>query len=342
MTFPWANTLLLAFIAAELVSGLLGLTSGGSEDREIFMEVHRVAGYGILVVLGWKMVNVVRSLRWPRRGSVRVASLALGVILAVAMGLGLWWSVVGSFSWWIFSGMSWHIYAGAALIPLLAWHAWRMTRGFPMRFWAERRLFLRASWLALAGFVGWQLAERATVAANLGGSERRFTGSYEHSRFSGNAYPSVSWLNDNPAPLDADGWRLRITGAVERPFTLRYAELADDAETTATLDCTGGWHSTQRWNGASVGEMVRAARPTSVARSVTFRSVTGYYRRFGLDDADGLILATSVTDERLSHRHGFPARLVAPDRRGFEWVKWVVEIEVSEVPSWWQPPLPVQ
>ena len=122
--FPWANTLLLAFIAAELVSGLFGLTSGGSEDREIFMEVHRIAGYGILAVLGWKAVNVVRSLRWPRRGTVRVPSLALGALLAIAMGLGLWWSIVGSFSWWIFSGMSWHIYAGAALVP-----CWRGTLG---------------------------------------------------------------------------------------------------------------------------------------------------------------------------------------------------------------------
>ena len=91
-----------------------------------------------------------------------------------------------------------------------------------------------------------------------------------------------------------------------------------------------------------MGDMVRAARPTASARSVVARSVTGYYRQFSLDDADDLILATRVTGERLSHGHGFPARLAAPGRRGFEWVKWVVEIEVSEVPSWWQPPLPVQ
>lgn len=342
MTFPWANTLLLAFLAAEMVSGLLGLTSGGSENRAIHMQVHRIAGYGILAVVGWKAVNVVRSLRWPRRGSVRVASLALGAILAITMGLGLWWSIVGSFRWWLFSGMSWHIYAGAALAPLLVWHSWHMARGFPIRFWAERRLVLRASALAVAGFIGWQIAERATAAADLRGSERRFTGSYEHSQFTGNAYPTVSWLNDAPERVDVDGWKLRITGAVERPMTLEYEDLADDAETTATLDCTGGWHTTQRWSGASVGDMVRAARPTASARSVVARSVTGYYRQFSLDDADGLILATRVTGERLSHGHGFPARLAAPGRRGFEWVKWVVEIEVSEVPSWWQLPLPVQ
>ena len=43
----------------------------------------------------------------------------------------------------------------------------------------------------------------------------------------------------------------------------------------------------------------------------------------------------------LSHGHGFPARLVAPGRRGFWWVKWVTDIEVSDRPWWWQSPFPL-
>ena len=43
-----------------------------------------------------------------------------------------------------------------------------------------------------------------------------------------------------------------------------------------------------------------------------------------------------------SHGHGFPARLVAPGKRGFEWVKWVTSIQVNESPKWLQPPLPLQ
>ena len=37
---------------------------------------------------------------------------------------------------------------------------------------------------------------------------------------------------------------------------------------------------------------------------------------------------------------GFPARLVAPGRRGYWWVKWVDRIEVQTTPSWWQPLFP--
>ena len=43
----------------------------------------------------------------------------------------------------------------------------------------------------------------------------------------------------------------------------------------------------------------------------------------------------------LSVGHGFPARLVAPGRRGFWWVKWVDRIELQTTPWWWQPPFPV-
>ena len=61
-----------------------------------------------------------------------------------------------------------------------------------------------------------------------------------------------------------------------------------------------------------------------------------------MSEARSYILATHVGGEPLSRGHGFPARLVAPDKRGFEWVKWVEEIEVNDTSKWLQPPLPLQ
>jgi DMSO/TMAO reductase YedYZ molybdopterin-dependent catalytic subunit len=45
--------------------------------------------------------------------------------------------------------------------------------------------------------------------------------------------------------------------------------------------------------------------------------------------------------EPLSPGHGFPARIVSSDQRGFWWVKWVTAIETSDVPWWLQPPYPL-
>jgi DMSO/TMAO reductase YedYZ molybdopterin-dependent catalytic subunit len=54
------------------------------------------------------------------------------------------------------------------------------------------------------------------------------------------------------------------------------------------------------------------------------------------------LLALDVAGRPLSHGHGAPARLVVPDHRGFDWVKWVVRVTVNDSGDFWQPPLPLQ
>src|SRR6266508_4495835 len=77
------------------------------------------------------------------------------------------------------------------------------------------------------------------------------------------------------------------------------------------------------------------------ARSVVAVSVTGYARRLPLRDVPFLLVATHVADQPLSAGHGAPARLVAPGRRGFWWVKWLDRVVVDTRPWWWQPPFPL-
>ena len=167
-------------------------------------------------------------------------------------------------------------------------------------------------------------------ALGLPGGERRFTGSYDAGSFTGNDFPSTSWVSDHPRPRSGS---LAVAGRVRRELTLRAEELARGDELTATLDCTGGFSSTQRWRGVRLGRLLDEAGVRAGARHVRVISRTGYRWSFGLDDARGLLLATHVGDEPLSHGHGAPCRLVAPGRRGFQWVKWVERIEVHEDPD---------
>ena len=85
-----------------------------------------------------------------------------------------------------------------------------------------------------------------------------------------------------------------MSGAVEREIAFRHEELAPDSGLTATIDCTGGWYSTQVWRGVPVVQLLRQATPTPDAASVSFTSATGYYRRFSLDEARQYLLATHV------------------------------------------------
>jgi DMSO/TMAO reductase YedYZ molybdopterin-dependent catalytic subunit len=137
---------------------------------------------------------------------------------------------------------------------------------------------------------------------------------------------------------------LAIQGAVERPLTFTYnqlRELAADSR-TATLDCTGGWYTTQEWGGVAVARLLEMAGVQATADSITFRAVSGYQRRFTLDEAATFLLALDVAGEPLSHGHGAPVRLVAVEKRGVEWVKWITEIHVNTTGKVWQLPLPLQ
>ena len=80
---------------------------------------------------------------------------------------------------------------------------------------------------------------------------------------------------------------------------------------------------------------------TAAGESVSVESVTGYGRRFSLGDARRLVLATDCAGRSLSHGHGFPLRLVVPDQRGYDWVKWVMRVRVVDSSHLLQPPLPL-
>lgn len=341
MRFRWANGAVLVLLAAELASGLLGLMSG-SGDRAFYMHVHRGAGYALVLALAWKGANVALSLRGRRARTSRVPAVVLMALVALTLGLAYGWSMAGPYLGGPFTGLSWHAYLGVDLVPLLAWHVHRYVRPRRMSYVADRRLTLRLVAMALAGTLAWWLELHTVGAANLRGRSRRFTGSYNATTGRGNGFPVTSWLNDRPAPIDLARWRLEVRGDVERPLRLPYEELGPRETVVATLDCTGGWYTTQEWGGVPLARLLERAGLRPGAASVTVTSVTGYYRRFPLKEAHRLLLATHVGGEPLSHGHGAPLRLVVPGARGYQWVKWVTAVEVDGRPHWLQPPLPLQ
>lgn len=343
MRYPWANTALLFLIVAQLATGFGGLITG-SDDRRWILWLHGIGGFAILLVLRWKAAIVVDAIRrYPKLDVPRLAFITLSALVLAVLGTGLYWIFVGPASLLGFSVITIHAVLALALVPLLIWHV--LARRFIFR--AEgatgRRAFLRLSGITIGGLVLWRLANSVPAAMVLPGSKRRFTGSYETGSFTGR-FPVVSWLFDFPSAIDAERWQLTVDGAVERSLSFTYADLEQLATDVVPglLDCTGGWYSTQEWQGVSVARLLAMAGVKATAQSVSFEAVSGYGRRFPLADAEAYLLALRVAGQPLDHGHGYPVRLVAPDRRGFDWVKWVRRIQVHESSALLQPPLPLQ
>jgi DMSO/TMAO reductase YedYZ molybdopterin-dependent catalytic subunit len=137
--------------------------------------------------------------------------------------------------------------------------------------------------------------------------------------------------------VDVGSYRLRVEGLVVNELAVALGDLPTADELTATLDCTGGFYSTQRWRGVRLGRIVDLAGAERAARHVSVASVTGYRWSFAIGDARDLLLATHLGGEPLTHEHGAPVRLVVPSARGFQWVKWVVRIKLLEHPDYGAP-----
>ncbi len=324
------NLALLALVAAALVTGAFAFAIGVPWVRWVAAS-HAVVGIAILLLAPWKSAISARGLRRRRGGSWASVLLAGLVVVVVATGLAHSTGLLRSFAG--LSAMRVHVGAALVAIPIALWHVVaRPVR--PRRTDLSRRALLRGGALLGGSVAVFGAAEGLVRAASLPGADRRFTGSYETASFHPDAMPVTQWLNDTVPTIDAEGWRLVVGGRA-----LSYEELTVfDDRIPAALDCTGGWWSEQEWEGARLSRLLGVP---SDARSIVVTSATGYSRRFPIAGAGELLLATRVGGEPLSPGHGFPARIVAPGRRGFWWVKWVEGIALDGAPWWWQPPFPL-
>ncbi len=326
-------SLALAAVLA-FMTGVVSLVSGLPRDWFIFV-LHGIVGLWLLLLLWGKLQRVWPRLIHPRRWDRRTIYGLLALLLVtLALGSGIWW--VGGGAWYFagFNLLNWHIVLGFVLSAAIVFHMLARAKRLRKRDIAGRRRALHFSALLLGSAAFWPAQQLAERALKLPGARRRFTGSYESSSYAGNVFPTSSWVADAPRLIDAQAWRLSLGGAVTTPQDFSYDELVAAGDTLeATLDCTGGFYSTQLWRGIRIGRLLDRAVLDTNAHYVSFISVTSYRWSLPLKEARTALLATHLNEEPLSHEHGFPLRLVAPGRRGFEWVKWITHVEVLTAPD---------
>ena len=130
-------------------------------------------------------------------------------------------------------------------------------------------------------------------------------------------------------------YRLVVDGAVRRPLSLSVADLLARPQRRATLPiaCVEGWSASAEWAGVPVRDLLASAGVRDGA-GVTVESLqpSGLYRASEVTprqvaDADTL-LAVTVGGEALALDHGYPVRLIGPNRPGVAQTKWVHRLVV--------------
>lgn len=141
--------------------------------------------------------------------------------------------------------------------------------------------------------------------------------------------------------IDADAWRLKITGMVENEIEVTFAELLalPLVETYVTLMCVsnevGGYLTgNAKWLGYPIRELLARAVPAAGADVVLSTSQDGFTATTPLevlqDENRDSLLAVGMNGDPLPLEHGFPVRMVVPGLYGYvSATKWVVELKVS-------------
>lgn len=331
------NTLILGLFVILGLTGLYGLVW---PFPTVLYEIHRAAGWALILLIPWKTIISIRSLRRGLdrrldRNLMIVVSLVLTAATLTVLFLGLRWKWnLGEYYVWIgpyaYSGIGWHWGIALGLAPLFIIHVWRRWPRPRKTDFAGRRRALKLMGLGMATVAAWGIAETLSRALQSEDSPRRFTGSREDGSFTGLDYPVTHAADQGKIRLSPETWTLSIKGRVEKPFTLTYNEVLalSSSEKIATLDCTGGWYSTQVWQGVHLVDLLEKAKIQPEKFLIVLRDVSGYTANFGITEAAEILLATKVGSQVLDHLHGYPLRAVVPSRRGWHWVKWLTEIEV--------------
>jgi DMSO/TMAO reductase YedYZ molybdopterin-dependent catalytic subunit len=330
----WTNLALFVLLGLAFTSGWVAFFYSTAPSRASLI-VHAVSGYAIVALTPWKAVIAAHGIQRRRPGWW--ASLVFTGLVIASVLAGILHSTGVLLATGPFSAMEVHVGAALAAIPFVAWHV--IARRIPMRAVdLSRRSLLRAGTLVASAGLTYGAGEVAVRLLSLPGATRRLTGSYESGSLQPAQLPVTQWLFDNVPSIDQATWRLTVrAGNTVRQWT--YDELlAFDDRVQATLDCTGGFYSTQDWSGVWLSRLL----PGQGDGSLHVRSFTGYDRRFAIEEAGRLLIATRLGGMPLDQGHGFPVRIVAPDRRGYWWVKWVTAITIDELPVWWQLPFPIQ
>jgi hypothetical protein len=334
MTLRFVNTALLIFTLLVTLTGVYGIV--WVLDGWMY-EAHRIFAWALVALLPWKTLISLRSLKRGfkftlDRGLVPILSIALTGMIGFVFLLGLMWAWrLGPERLWLRETvLSWHWILALVLIPPFIIHTWRRWPKPKQGDLLSRRGFLKLAGLSAFGAAGWWLGGLIAATRHDDSAPRRITGSRLDGYFSGNQFPVTTGAGDGREKVDLDDWRLTISGAVAQPISFTYDELLNlpEAEKVATLDCTIGWYTVQRWAGLALPELLAMAKPAGNAWTVQLGAVSGYAKTFTFAEAAEILLATHVGGEVLAHQHGFPLRAVVPSRRGWFWVKWLTDVEV--------------
>ncbi len=157
--------------------------------------------------------------------------------------------------------------------------------------------------------------------------------------YKGQRLSSITDFRENsikgPQLVEEASYRLRIDGLVNKPQTYTYRDVIDKHKKYSkvlTLSCVEGWDVTILWEGILVRDLLKEAGVKSNAKIVIFHARDGYTTSFPVSYLmkNDILMAYKMNGVTLPSERGFPFELVAEQKWGYKWIKWIERIELSD------------
>ncbi|WP_406829890.1 molybdopterin-dependent oxidoreductase [Pedococcus sp. KACC 23699] len=332
---------------AQLPNPLVPLPTRPIWLYRVTQGVHVAAGTAAVPLLLVKLWSVFPQLfrRPPTATRARLLDAAERVsilVLVSSASLQLVTGLANSAQWypWSFSFRATHFALGWVAMGSLLVHiavklpvirsAWLGPEVVPDPGAVSRRSILRVTWAA-AG-----IAVVSSAASGVPGVRHLSVLATRSGTGPGGVPINKTAVAAGVATTATDPtFALTIVGGRTQVHLTR-AELEAMPQTTATLPiaCVEGWSATGTWGGVRISDLMALVdAPTGAAVLVESLQRGGASSRSRLPGnvaADPqAILALTLAGERLSLDHGYPCRIIAPNRPGALQTKWVNRLEVQ-------------
>jgi DMSO/TMAO reductase YedYZ molybdopterin-dependent catalytic subunit len=161
-------------------------------------------------------------------------------------------------------------------------------------------------------------------------------------QYNGQKLSSITDLKDvsikGPQNIDIKTYKLNIDGFVDNPMSLTYDEVLANTHYSkvVTLNCVEGWSAKILWQGVLLKDILDNVKVKAKANTVIFYAADGYTTSLPLQtilDKD-MIIAYKINGVVLPAQDGYPFMLVAEDKLGYKWIKWITRIELSSDSSY--------
>ncbi len=133
--------------------------------------------------------------------------------------------------------------------------------------------------------------------------------------------------------VDIEEYRLVVDGLVENKKEYEYATLQEKEhiKKVITLNCVTGWSVKALWEGIPLTAIFEDVDVKDEANTVIFYSPDGYSTSLPLSfiKENNIMIADKINDVQLPPRQGFPFQLIAEQKYGYKWIRWINRIELS-------------